>query len=235
MNGANTMNRLFFPSPGQFSEHIRPWFNRLVIFGAALLVNVILFGLMPFLLTTAPKEYKKEELTTPVNVIRLRQPDDPVKRKTQKPPEPPPERSTPKAQPPKAAPLKLSLPFDINPRLPSAPNSLSLPATSVPQLEGLDDIFTAGDLDSPLTMLVRVPPIYPMSAKNRGIEGWVRVRFIVHEDGSVGSISVSESKPKEIFDAAVIRSVSGWKFKPGTIGGVAVKTWAETVIRFNLD
>jgi protein TonB len=74
-----------------------------------------------------------------------------------------------------------------------------------------------------------------MSAKSRGTEGWVQVRFIVNEDGSVGNVSVEDSDPKTIFNDAVIRSVSGWKFKTATIGGLPVKTWAETTVRFKLD
>ena len=44
-----------------------------------------------------------------------------------------------------------------------------------------------------------------------------------------------ESKPPGIFDKSVIQCVSGWRFKPGTIEGMAVKAWAETTIRFELQ
>lgn len=63
----------------------------------------------------------------------------------------------------------------------------------------------------------------------------MRIKFIVHEDGSVDSVTVEESEPKTVFDDAVIRAVSGWRFKAGTVGGVPVKAWAETVVRFKLD
>jgi len=201
----------------------------------AVVLNLALFGLMPYLLTRNAAAPSRQQEIHQINVIRLKQADTPVKRTNEKPPEPPPERQTPKPQAPKPAVAKLSLPFDINPRLPGAPDSLTLPVVPAAQVAGLADIFSTGDLDAPLTVLVRIPPVYPMSAKNRGTEGWVKVRFIVHEDGSVGSVSVLESQPKTIFDDAVVRSVSGWKFKAGTIGGAPVKTWAETVVRFKLD
>lgn len=214
------------------------WLRRLCIITMALALNLALFGLMPYLLTRNSAAPTRQQEGHQINVIRLKQVDSPVKRSTEKPPEPPPERQAPKPQTAKPAPTKLSLPFDVNPRLPAAgPDSLSLPVAPMAQFGAgnLADIFSTGDLDSPLIVLVRIPPVYPMSAKNRGKEGWVKVRFIVHEDGSVGSISVVESEPKTIFDDAVIRSVSGWKFKAGTVGGVPVKTWAETVVRFKLD
>lgn len=214
------------------------WLRRLCIITMALALNLALFGLMPYLLTRNSAPPTRQQEAHQINVIRLKQADSPVKRSTENPPEPPPERQAPKPQTAKPAPTKLSLPFDVNPRLPAAgPDSLSLPVAPMAQFGAgnLADIFSTGDLDSPLIVLVRIPPVYPMSAKNRGTEGWVKVRFIVHEDGSVGSISVVESEPKTIFDDAVTRSVSGWKFKAGTVGGVPVKTWAETVVRFKLD
>ncbi|MFH0784019.1 MAG: TonB family protein [Pseudomonadota bacterium] len=214
------------------------WLRRLCIVAIALALNLALFGLMPYLLTRNSAPPTRQQEVHQINVIRFKQADSPVKRSTEKPPEPPPERQVPKPQTAKPAPTKLSLPFDINPHLPAAgPDSLSIPVVPLAQLGAgnLADIFSTGDLDSPLVVLVRIPPVYPRSAKNRGTEGWVKVRFIVHEDGSVGNISVVESDPKTIFDDAVIRSVSGWKFKAGTVGGVPVKTWAETVVRFKLD
>ena len=211
------------------------WLRGLCIILAALAINLALFGLMPYLLTRNSAAPTRQQEIHQINVIRLKQADSPVKRSPEKPPEPPPERQTVKPQIPKPAAAKLSLPFAVNPRLPGAPDSLTLPVVPAAQVAGLADIFSTGDLDAPLTVLVRIPPVYPLSAKNRGTEGWVKVRFIVHEDGSVGSVSVLESQPKTIFDDAVIRSVSGWKFKAGTIGGAPVKTWAETVVRFKLD
>ncbi len=217
------------------SRSPRFWLRCLGISLAALVLNLALFGLMPYLLTRNAAAPSRQQEIHQINVIRLKQADSPVKRNNEKPPKPPPEQRPPKPQAPKPSVAKLSLPFDINPRLPGAPDGLTLPVVPAAQVAGLADIFSTGDLDAPLVVLVRIPPVYPMSAKNRGTEGWVKVRFIVHEDGSVGSVSVLESEPKTLFDDAVIRSVSGWHFKAGTIGGAPVKTWAETVVRFKLD
>lgn len=201
----------------------------------ALLVNLALFGLMPYLLTKGAGSAKIQELTIPVNVIRLKQPDSPVKRTPEKPPEPPPPKQTVKPPAAKVAPTKLSLPFDINPRLPASPSTLNLPVLPPGRIGVPTDIFNDGDLDAPLSVVVRVPPIYPLGAKNRGTEGWVKVGLVINEDGMVQEVAIIDSEPKKTFDEAVIRAVSAWRFKAGTVGGVPVKSRAETVVRFKLD
>lgn len=216
-----------------WSPHL--WLRRFFIIAAALVINLALFGLMPYLLTRNSAGLTRPPEINRINVIRLKHTESPIKRNSENPPKPPPERQAPKPAPLKPIMTKLTLPFDINLRLPGGPDTLSLPVVPATQMAGLADIVFTGDLDAPLVVLVRIPPIYPMSAKNRGTEGWVKVRFIVHEDGGVDSVSVVESDPKSIFDDAVVRSVSGWRFKAGTIGGTPVKTWVETIVRFKLD
>jgi protein TonB len=213
------------------------WIPRLLTVIIALAINLALFNLMPYLLHGTADKPSMDQVISKINVIRLKQPESEVKRTTEKPPEPPPQPKAPKPPSAKPSPTKLTLPFSINSRLPAGPNTLSLPVLPAATINtvGLQDIFSLGDLDSPLMVLTRIPPIYPLSAKHRGKEGWVRVRFIVYEDGHVGNVTVEESEPRDIFDASVIRSVSGWRFKAGTISGHAVKAWAETTVRFKLD
>lgn len=204
---------------------------------AALGLNVMLFAVMPHLLHPVTDKPAFQQVVSQVNVIRLRQPETPVKRQTEKPPEPARKEPPPKANPDMPLQARLTLPFSINPRLPAGPHTLSLP--SMPPADftayGLADAFSVGDLDSPLTVLTRIPPVYPMMAKRRGIEGWVCVRFMVDEDGRVDKVTVVKSQPPGTFDQSVIRCVSGWRFKPGTVEGMPVKTRAETTIRFTLE
>ena len=99
----------------------------------------------------------------------------------------------------------------------------------------MDDLFGVGDLDQPLITLTRIPPIYPLSAKRRGIEGSVTVRFVINERGLVEDATIVEAQPPEVFDASVLSCVSGWRFKPGTVEGRPVRVWADTTIHFTLD
>ena len=100
----------------------------------------------------------------------------------------------------------------------------------------LDTLFSPGDLDQPLTVLSRIPPVYPFKAKTRGIEGWVDVEFVVTEQGLVRKRSkFSQAQPEKIFDKNVIQCLPAWRFKPGTISGEVVRTRVRTRICFELD
>jgi protein TonB len=82
---------------------------------------------------------------------------------------------------------------------------------------------------------VRIEPQYPREALLKGIQGWVRVRFTIMEDGSVDDPIVVESEPRRLFDRAAIRAILRWKFKPRIVDGKAVRREAEQVIDFKLD
>lgn len=117
-------------------------------------------------------------------------------------------------------------------------DAISMPDIRVSSISPGDfkipEVFTAGDLDAPLTALVRMQPAYPFNARKRRVEGFVTVRFVVTTEGRVEQVSVVEAEPPGVFDRCVIQCVSGWKFKPGTVAGVTVDAWAETTIAFEL-
>jgi protein TonB len=200
-------------------------------------LNLVLYLLMPYLIDPAPSRPSIETLVPQVNVIRIKRPEDTiVERKDVKPPDPPKARKPRTPQRPVQA-AKLTLPFEINPRLPGGPRTLDLPPLeSAPMVSAsLSDIFSAGQLDAPLKTLVRIPPVYPVRARRRGIEGWVKVAFIVDEEGHVQGVSILKAAPPGLFEQSVKRCVAGWRFKPGTIEGIPVRTKAETTIRYSLE
>lgn len=100
---------------------------------------------------------------------------------------------------------------------------------------GKDGAFGEGQLDNPLVATNRAPPAYPPAAKRRNIEGWIKIRFMVDEQGKVDHISILAAKPEGVFEQAVQRSVSHWRFKPGKINGTVVKTMVEQTISFKLE
>lgn len=78
-----------------------------------------------------------------------------------------------------------------------------------------------------LTPMVRIPPEYPPRALERGIEGYVVLRFEVNAEGRTQNIRVYESEPGTTFDNAAIRAVADWRYQaqtdsegnPVTVGG----------------
>ncbi len=94
---------------------------------------------------------------------------------------------------------------------------------------------TLAELDSPLVPLVKIPPVYPLRAIRRGIEGVVDVEFIITKKGRIEQPKIIKALPEKIFDQSVLNCVSRWKFKPGTVEGIPVNTRASTTIRFKLE
>ena len=186
-----------------------------------------MFGLMPGLSTGVAERPGKTEPLRMIDVVRI---------KRAEPPPPSPKKPTPKPEtmathqgavaklPAPVHPVIDKLPrldFDINPKLPAGPLVLPSPAmeTVTVGVPAMDGIFSIGDLDAPLTPLVRTPPMYPIQAKRRGIEGWVKVNFMVNQKGFVEKIKVVDAQPEGVFDQSAIQSISTWRFNPGTVEG----------------
>ena len=185
----------------------------------ALTLNAVLFALMPHLLHSVDQIPAYERIVSHIHVVRIKQPESPVKRKIETPPEPPPKRPLAKRALQQPLKSKLTLPFELNPRLPAGPDTLTLPALppAPVDISGFGEAFSADDLDAPLTVLARIPPIYPYQAKQRGIEGWVTVQFLVDDNGRVSQVTVKESQPPGLFkrqcDSLCLRvrlSPAGW-------------------------
>ena len=68
----------------------------------------------------------------------------------------------------------------------------------------------AGDL----TALSKIPPQYPLSALQRGLEGWVKLTFIVTEEGMVQDPVVVDAKPRGAFEDSALAAVTRWRFRP---------------------
>ena len=89
--------------------------------------------------------------------------------------------------------------------------------------------------DTDVLPLVRIPPDYPPRAVERGIEGWVIVRFTITATGAVKDPVIVDAQPKGIFDQAVLRSIVRWRYNPKVEGGVPVeRVGVQTKLTFVL-
>ena len=205
-------------------------------------VNASLFSIMPGMIHHNSDTKIDLENIRPIQLVRIKKPETPPRKKER----PKPEKQVKKQAPskktatvftPRPMAVKPALPFELNSKLPMAVDSLVMPglahfSLNPPVFKGQ---YLAGELDSPLTPLAKVPPIYPVRASRRGIEGWVKIEFVVNKSGGVENLKVMDAQPEGVFDKSVVNCLARWKFKPGTVQGVAVSTLAETVINFQLD
>lgn len=92
----------------------------------------------------------------------------------------------------------------------------------------------AGEVAHPPTLIRRVTPEYPRTARQRGIEGLVVLEAILDVEGRVGrDIKVLESVPD--LDRAAIDALRQWRFKPARDkSGTSVAVILEVPIRFVL-
>jgi protein TonB len=80
----------------------------------------------------------------------------------------------------------------------------------------------------------RVEPAYPQLARQRRIEGWVELEFLVGADGTPREIEVVESNPNAIFDSAATRALQRWRFEPARRGATVEAARSRTRITFRL-
>lgn len=68
-------------------------------------------------------------------------------------------------------------------------------------------------------LVTRVDPEFPREAIQAGIErGNVKVRLWLEESGVVSRVEVVDANPRRVFDRAVVRALSQWKFNEGATG-----------------
>jgi len=86
--------------------------------------------------------------------------------------------------------------------------------------------------NSEVIPLVRIQPRYPPQAARRKLSGYAIVEFTIRPDGTVTKPKVVAAEPKRVFDAAALRAIKRWKFKPKLVGGKAVVQYASQKFNF---
>lgn len=193
----------------------------------AVLVNAALFALVGFLTTESRVD---NDITDPVGVSLV----------NLAPPEPPKQEEVREAEPPPPAPEQPDFTPDLFQPAIAGPGTgdlvVGLNLGDVSSREDpADMIFDSVDLDQAPQATVRIPPDFPFKARERGIEGYVAVKFLVRADGSVGNVNVLKAKPEGWFEDEVRRALPRWRFQPGTIAGEPVPSWVVTTLRFDLN
>ncbi len=75
----------------------------------------------------------------------------------------------------------------------------------------------------------RPQPAHPTLTRIAGLDGKVRLRFDVREDGAVANVRVVESTPPLLFDSNALYAVTSWTYQPGQAAEAQ-----QVVLRFDL-
>jgi len=84
--------------------------------------------------------------------------------------------------------------------------------------------------------IVKVAPVYPRRAQQRGITGYVLLEFTVTSTGAVRDPVVIEAQPEGIFDRAAMQAALKFKYKPKVVDGEPVEVaGVRNLIKFELE
>lgn len=110
-----------------------------------------------------------------------------------------------------------------------APDTLGLSGCAGSPLPKFGDYVYVEELPEAMT---RVPPRYPDSAREAGIDGTVIVQALVACDGSVPDVRIVKSIPR--LDEAAMTAVRAWKFIPAKANGHPIAVWVGVPVKFSL-
>ena len=68
-------------------------------------------------------------------------------------------------------------------------------------------------------VVTKVDPEFPREAVQAGVDkGLVKARMTIDGRGEVTRVEVLESNPRRVFDRAVVKTLSQWRFNAGSAG-----------------
>ncbi|MBU6160683.1 MAG: TonB family protein [Myxococcales bacterium] len=106
---------------------------------------------------------------------------------------------------------------------------LGQPRVSEPQ------VFEEDAVDQPPRSIGERARTYPAEALALQMEGFVRLRLRIDEDGRVQEVRVLEAVPSGVFDASAVEDARRWRFSPALHNGEAVEVWATTQVDYALE
>ncbi|PCI46844.1 MAG: protein TonB [Alphaproteobacteria bacterium] len=171
----------------------------------AILITFTLFWGMQYLIATGnnPLEGKIEGRKVEIGEVRQAQDAEQVIRKPDKP-----EDDTPPE----------TLDMDIDTNVDSVSTGIEIgmaPVQAVVSVGGTGG-FAASDGD--YLPIVKVAPIYPRRAQERGLSGYVIVEFTVTRLGTVVDVKVVETT-NSVFNRAAVKAAAKFKYKPKVVDG----------------
>ena len=79
--------------------------------------------------------------------------------------------------------------------------------------------FSVSAYAADATIVSKVDPEFPREAAAAGVDkGTVKARMTIDGSGEVTRVEVLESQPRRVFDRAVVKTLSQWRFNTGNSG-----------------
>ena len=220
-------------------------------FIAACVVALLLFALM-LSMVNPPRNEVADDPVAIANFVRMDNRDESAAtRSRQQAPQPPQPKTPPTPTPPtpSMASPSANLPM-LDLPLPNIDTGVSVASAPAPSLAGLTAASaappapaapsaaeTAGQSgpEQEVMPLNDVRPEYPYRARQRGIEGHIKLAFTITAAGKVENIRVLDASPPNVFDREARRAAARWRFAPRTENGAAVSREAVKTLHFRLQ
>lgn len=85
----------------------------------------------------------------------------------------------------------------------------------------------------PAKLVKKIEPQYPAEAKEKGVEGTVKLQIIVRKDGSVAVQNVVSGDP--ILSPAATDAVRQWRYEPAMLNGALIEMQTTVDVSFVLN
>ncbi len=177
-----------------------------------LVVTAGLFWMMQYLIATADRSLNESKTGALLDFVRLKR-DESIQRRQLKPKKPPP----PKAPPPQPPTPKLE-------NLDPSAEKIAISAVPVETDIEMSGGFSLGVGEGDYLPIVKVAPIYPARALQRGLEGFCVVQYTVTNLGTIKDpVIVEDQCSSSLFHRSSLQAALKFKYKPRVIDGEAVE------------
>lgn len=122
---------------------------------------------------------------------------------------------------------------EASPPLPSMPSAIRTETTSSTVNPAKEPAYQPPRADA--AYFVNPKPNYPRAARQRGLEGVVRLDLDIDSEGCVTAIALAASSGAESLDRAAIQAVKDWRFRPAMQDGRPIAARVQVPIRFELN
>ncbi len=197
----------------------------IIAFVISLAITLGLFFLMQSLIKMGGSALTEPPKGSVLDFVRVKK-EETVEQKDRKPRKPPP---------PKEPPPQMSSPQMDSPSPDANGTSMDFGGDMAADV-ALDGGLALESGDGEYLPIVKVAPVYPRRALQRGIEGFVIVEFTVTKQGTVRDPIVVEANPSGIFEQAAMDAAMKFKYKPRVVNGEATEvSGVQNRITFQID